>query len=95
MAGQSSHGARIYDGSSVVAFALGLASLGSFAVSPVAAGLVGALAVVAATVSRRRLQKDGSLHGSRLSLGGFLLGVIALVIAFGPMVISLSNTSIG
>jgi hypothetical protein len=97
MASQSSpdHGAKIYDGSSIVAFALGLASLGSFALSPMVAGLVGALAVVAATVSRRRLRRDGSLRGSRLSLGGFVLGVIALAIAVGPPLISLAITSIG
>ncbi|MCU1403310.1 MAG: hypothetical protein JWM70_1634 [Microbacteriaceae bacterium] len=84
----SDRGPRVYDGSSIVAFAIGLASLGSFALSPVIAGFVGLVAVAAAMASRRRLRQDSSLRGSRLSLAGFLLGGIALAIAFGPLVIA-------
>jgi hypothetical protein len=80
---------RVYDGSSIVAFALGLASLCTLALFAVVAGLVGSLAVAAALVSRQRLRDDRSLRGSRLSLAGFLLGVVALIIAFGPLLLGL------
>jgi hypothetical protein len=89
MASSSDQGPRVYDGSSIVALVLGVASLGSLALSAAAAGLIGTLAIVAALVSRQRLRVDDDLRGSRLSLAGFLLGVITLAIGFGPLLVAL------
>lgn len=74
---------RPVDGLSIAAVTLGALSLAlaTLAAASLLGGIVGAVAIAAGLASRSRLKADAQLRGSRLSLAGFLLGGIAVLIA--------------
>lgn len=72
---------RPVDGLSIAAATLGVLALASFAAASLLGGVLGMAAIATGLASRSRLKADDQLRGSRLSLAGFLLGAIALLLA--------------
>jgi hypothetical protein len=78
---------RPVDGKAIAAFMLGVAAALTSSWWLVAAVLAVA-AISVALASRRALKADPQLRGVWLGLGGFLLAVVTLIVAIGPMVVA-------
>jgi len=68
----------VFSGGAIAALAVGVMSIASFQVLPVATLPFGVAALVLGLVSRRALRADPSLRGGRLSLAGFILGIVGM-----------------
>jgi len=68
----------VFSGGAIAALAVGLMSIASFQFLSSATLPLGVVALVLGLVSRRALRADPSLRGARLSLAGFLLGIVGM-----------------
>lgn len=62
----------------VLTLVVGVASVAAIPTGTPASPALGAIALTLGLLSRRILRRDAGLRGSRLSLAGFLLGIVAL-----------------
>ncbi|MCW4385157.1 hypothetical protein OH146_05135 [Salinibacterium sp. SYSU T00001] len=67
------------DGTAIIAALLAAGSLFVLSFLPLLSGFLGALALAAALVSRRRLRAEPALRGAGLSLAAFMVGAFAAV----------------
>ncbi|GAB3130438.1 hypothetical protein [Glaciibacter psychrotolerans] len=81
-------------GSALAAFALGIGAILALPLSTPLAPMWAVGAILAGIASRRRLRNDPSVRGSRLSVAGFLLGIVAAVISFVPFWLPLLFTAL-
>lgn len=71
--------ARIgFSGSAIAALVVGALSMAAIAALPAVILPLGVVALVFGLVSRRTLKGDPSLRGARLSLAGFILGLVGV-----------------
>jgi hypothetical protein len=63
----------------ILALLVGVASVAAIPLGTLASPVLGAVALTLAMLSRRILRRDAALRGSRLSLAGLLLGLVAVV----------------
>ena len=68
----------VFSGVVIAALAVGVMSIAAIPVLAVATLPLGAAALVLGLVSRRSLRADPSLRGARLSLAGFMLGIVGM-----------------
>jgi len=68
----------VFSGAAIAALAVGVMSIASIQFLSLATLPLGAVALVLGLVSRRSLRADPSLRGARLSLAGFILGVVGM-----------------
>ena len=69
-----------FSGSAIAALVVGVLSMAAIAALPAAILPLGVIALVLGVVSRRALRRDPSLRGTRLSLAGFLLGLVGMFV---------------
>ena len=74
----------VFSGRAIAALAVGVMSIVSFQFLPVATLPLGVAALVLGLVSRRALRANPSLRGARLSLAGFILGIVGMFLG-GPV----------
>jgi len=67
-----------FSGSAIAALVVGAVSMAAIAALPAAILPLGVVALVLGLVSRRALRGDPSLRGARLSLAGFILGLVGV-----------------
>ena len=82
-----------FSDSAVSALVVGVMSMAAIVALPAAILPLGVVALVLGWVSRRALRADPSLRGSRLSLAGFLLGLVGMCLggAIPPILVLLSR----
>ena len=68
----------VFSGAAIVALAVGVMSIAAIPVLAVATLPLGAVALVLGLLSRRALRADPYLRGARLSLAGFILGIVGM-----------------
>ena len=67
-----------FSGVAIAALTVGVMSIAAILVLSVATLPLGVVALVLGLVSRRSLRADPSLRGARLSLAGFILGIVGM-----------------
>ena len=67
-----------FSGSAIAALVVGAVSMAAIAALPAAILPLGVVALVLGLVSRRAFRGDPSLRGARLSLAGFILGLVGV-----------------
>jgi len=67
-----------FSGSAIAALVVGAVSMAAIAALPAAILPLGVVALVLGLVSRRALRGDPSLRGARLSLAGFIHGLVGV-----------------
>ena len=69
-----------FSGSAIAALVVGALSMAAIAALPAAILPLGVVALVLGLASRRALRGDPSLRGARLSLAGFILGLVGVLL---------------
>ena len=69
-----------FPGSAIAALVAGALSMAAIAALPAVILPLGVVALVLGVVSRRALRGDPSRRGARLSLAGFLLGLVGIFV---------------
>ena len=70
----------VFSGAAIAALAVGVMSIAAVSLLAMATLPLGAVALVLGLISRRALRADPSLRGARLSLAGFILGIVGILL---------------